>query len=605
MRSFLRLLGMAKRHLPWMALALASMVVVAGATVFAFNLVRPIYDHVLRAPAPSDETPAVPTVGLVRALDSMTGRAEARIRRSVNDSRITILALAFIALVVKNLGAFLARFASARFGLAGVRDVRNRLFESLLAQSPAYFRAAATPVMVARATHDAQLIREALAERLGDAVQDVLMLVVLLVYLLSLDLELTLVTAVVAPLLFFPVVHFSRRLRDRARQAQQRTGEMAVVLDESVRGLRVVQIYGMESFLGDRFRRANQRQFLASLGARVIQAANAPVMEIVGGAAALAITAYASSRISGGDMSLGDFSAYLLAAYAAYNPLKRLNKFNLALQQAEVAAERIFEVIDAPVEIRDKIGAREVCDVGAGLRLESVVFAYEPGRPVLRGVDLEIRRGSTVALVGPSGAGKSTIAQLIPRFWDVLGGAVLVGGDDVRDLRLSSLRGLIGLVTQETILFNDTVRSNITCGRADASASRVEEAARAADAHGFISDLPQGYDTMIGESGMSLSGGQRQRLAIARAVFKDPPILILDEATSALDPESEISVQGALDRLMRDRTTLVIAHRLATVRRADLVAVLVDGRIVERGTHDHLTACGGIYRRMVEMQELS
>ena len=267
-----------------------------------------------------------------------------------------------------------------------------------------------------------------------------------------------------------------------------------------------------------------------------------------------------------------------------------------------MAAERIFEVIDAPVEIRDKIGAHEVGDLGAGLRFESVVFAYEPGRPVLRGVDLEIRRGSTVALVGPSGAGKSTIAQLIPRFWDVLGGVVLVGGDDVRDLRLSSLRSLIGLVTQETILFNDTVRSNITCGRADASASRLEEAARAADAHGFICDLPQGYDTMIGESGMSLSGGQRQRLAIARAVFKDPPILILDEATSALDPESEIAVQGALDRLMRDRTTLVIAHRLATVLRADLIHVVEGGRVIESGSHRELVRADGAYARLYRLQ---
>jgi subfamily B ATP-binding cassette protein MsbA len=361
----------------------------------------------------------------------------------------------------------------------------------------------------------------------------------------------------------------------------------------------------MGDFMADRFRLANQRQFLAGLSARAIQAANAPVMEVLGAFTALAVIAYAASQITAGGMTLGDFSAFVLGAYALYNPLKRLNKFNLVLQPAVVAAGRILEIIDAPVAVSERPGARALTELGDGVRFENVGFAYRRDQWVLRGFELHLPQGSTVALVGASGAGKSTAVQLIPRFFDVQEGAVWVGDHDVRDLTLASLRAQIGLVTQEPLLFNDTVRTNIVCGREGISGDAVEAAATAADADEFIRDLPAGYDTVIGEGGVKLSGGQRQRLAIARAVLQDPPILILDEATSALDPESETMIQRALDRFTRDRTTLVIAHRLATIRRADVIAVLADGRVAEMGNHDELVAAGGLYRRMVEMQELS
>ena len=604
MREFLRVLGMAKRHGAWMLLALVSMAVVAGATVFTFNLVRPIYDRVLQPLPVEDGAVEIPAPGLVGVLDSVAARAEKRLRNRVGDSRIAILALAMLAVLLKNAFAFLARFAMARFGLATVRDLRNRLFDALLAQSPSFFHGVPSAVLVSRATNDVQLIREALAERFGDLVQDGLTVVVLLVYLLSLDFQLALAVMVLTPLLLVPVVHFSRRLRTRARQAQEQTGELATVLDETVRGIRVVQTFGMTRFMADRFRKSSERQFIASLGARAIQAANGPVMEVVGTAAALGLIAFASAQIAGGRMTLGDFSAFFVGVYGAYNPLKRLNKFNLALQQAAVAAERVLEVIDSPVEIRDRPGAVKLGDIGDGVLLEGVGFRYPDREWVLRDLDLDLPRGRTVALVGASGVGKSTIALLIPRFWDVQEGTVRVGGSDVRDLRLASLRARIGLVTQETILFNDTVHSNITCGRDDLTPETVVSAARGANAHDFICALPRGYNTVIGEAGLKLSGGQRQRLAIARALLKDPPILILDEATSALDPESELAVRGALDRLMRNRTTLVIAHRLATVRRADLIAVVAGGRVVERGKYEELLAAGGDFSRIVEMQEL-
>jgi subfamily B ATP-binding cassette protein MsbA len=584
---------------------MASMVVVAVTTVFAFNLVRPIFDQVLRSSSTAGASLELPASGMVAAIDFFAERAVQALRGWVGQSRAAILVLALLTIVVKNLFAFLARFASARFGLATIRDLRNLFFDALLRQTPAYFHDRPIASLVSKATNDFQLLREALAERLGDVAQDFVTVPVILFYLVSLDIRLTLAMALAAPLLFAPVLYSSRRLRARALQAQERTDDIAVLIDETVRGIRVVQTFGMGEFMAKRFRLANQRQFLAGLSGRAIQAVNAPVMEVLGAFAALAVIAYAASQITDGGMTLGDFSAFVLGAYALYNPLKRLNKFNLILQPAVVAAGRILKIIDAPVTVCERPGARALSGRRVGVRFENVGFAYRRGQWVLRGFELDLSQGSTVALVGSSGAGKSTVVQLIPRFFDVQEGSVWVGGYDVRDLTLASLRAQIGLVTQEPLLFDDTVRTNIVCGREGISADAVEAAATAADADEFIRALPAGYDTVIGEGGAKLSGGQRQRLAIARAVLQNPPILIFDEATSALDPESETTIQQALDRFSSDRTILVVAHRLATIRRSDVIVVLAGGRVTEMGNHDELVAAGGLYRRMVEMQELS
>jgi subfamily B ATP-binding cassette protein MsbA len=603
MKDFLRVLRLSKRHAAWMLLAAVSMVIAGIATVFAFNLARPIFDQILR-PVPAEESVLeIPETGMVAVLDRAVARAEDLLQGWIGRHRTAILALALLAIVVKNFFAFVARFASARFGLATIRDLRIEFFDSLLVQSPGYFFDRSTAALVSRAVNDLQLLREALAERLGDVAQDLVTVPLIVVYLLSLDLRMTLATAVAVPVLFAPVVYLSRRLRDRARQAQERTGEVATVIDETVRGIRVVQNFAMADFMAKRFRQANQQQYAAHLAARAIQAANAPAMEVVGVFAAMAVVSYAALNMTAGAMTLGDFSAFVLGAYAIYSPLKRLNKFNLVVQQAAVASSRVFEVIDAPVAVRERPGARPLTEIGNGIRFEGVGFSYRPDSWVLRSFDLNIPSGSTVALVGPSGAGKSTVAQLILRFFDVQEGAVRIGDLDVRDLELASLRSQIGLVTQETLLFNDTVRTNILCGR-NVSDQSMEAAARAADADTFIRGLPDEYETVIGESGVTLSGGQRQRLAIARALLMNPPMVILDEATSALDPESEAQIQQTLDRFAGRRTTLVIAHRLATIRRADAIAVFAEGRIAELGTHDELTAAGSLYRRMVEMQEL-
>jgi subfamily B ATP-binding cassette protein MsbA len=604
MTDFLRVLKVARRHAPWLVLAVLSMVLVSAATVFAYNLIRPIYDELLDPTAEVAERVAS-TGAMVGWLDQLADRATEWLRARLESHRGSLLLLLLLAIVAKNGFGFLARYAGARLGLATVRDLRNMIFDALLGQSPGYFHRSSTGVLVSRVVNDVQLVNEAVAERLGDLLQDVLILIVLVAYLYSLDLRLALATTVVAPLLLAPVVYLSRRLRRRSREAQERMAELATALDETVRGIRIVQAFDGQHFKRERFRSASERHFRSSLKARAIQAANAPIMELVGTAAAAALIAYASIQIAEGLMTLGDFSAFLIATYGAYNPIKRLNKFNLALQQAVVASERVYDVIDAPVAVQDRPGSIRLEGIGDGIRFDNVSFAYEHDRWVLRDFDLEVPVGRRVAVVGPSGAGKTTVAQLIPRFWDVQRGVVTIDGHDVREVRLASLRAQIGLVTQETVLFADSVRANIAFGRDRASEEEVEAAARAARAHGFVRALPEGYDTLIGEGGARLSGGQRQRLAIARALLRDAPVLILDEATSALDPPEERLIQKALDELMRGRTTLIIAHRLSTVRKADTIVVMDEGRVVQMGTHDELIAADGLYRKLVEADEIT
>jgi subfamily B ATP-binding cassette protein MsbA len=618
MRAFRRLLRYVKPHIAWALAAVAGMIGVAVASVFMVFLLSPLLDEVLSgrggAAGPSAGAPTavgkltvpkLPEVGIVKEMRAWFEEGKSALRRHLPSDAVAILLLGFFAVLVKNVFLYLGHYSLFRAGLATVKDLRDRLMDSLIAQTAGYYQRQPSAVLMSRVTNDVEQINNAISDRLADLLQDFFAVIGFLILVFSLNFRLALVTFLLAPVLLGPIVHFTRRLRHRSHQSQERLGDMNAVVDEVLKGYRVVQAFGMQAFESGRFRDATRRHFRANLKARKIYALTAPVVEVLGAGGVLVLMWYAKQLIDSGVMTLGTLIAFLVGLYSLYNPIKRLNKTNMAIQAAIAASERVFKVIDEPVEIKDRPGARNLQGVHEGIRFEGVSFAYEPEKPVLRDFALDLPAGRAVALVGPSGAGKSTVAQLLPRFWDVQSGRVTIDGVDIRDLELRSLRGNLGLVTQETVLFNTTVRANIAYGQERVDEARLHACARAAFAEEFILEFPNGFDTMIGEAGVRLSGGQRQRLAVARALYKDPPILILDEATSALDAEAEGIVQRALENLMRGRTTLVIAHRLATVRNADIIAVMEEGRVVEQGTHAGLLASGGVYARLANMQGIT
>ncbi|HWC65660.1 MAG TPA: ABC transporter ATP-binding protein, partial [Thermoanaerobaculia bacterium] len=471
----------------------------------------------------------------------------------------------------------------------------------LVRQSARLYSQGTTGDLMSRLLGDVELIQGAFGTRIADLFQGVLTIVVMLVYVLSLNATLTFFALVVAPLLLWPIVEISRRLGKTTFTSRERMGAIGEILQETIRGHRIVKTYGMEDFESRRFREANQRYFRVNLKSIRIQALSSPLMEVLSGTGLTLLFVYAARRIAAGAMTAGDFLSFLIALMTMYGPIKNVTKVNLSIQQAIASASRIFDLMDRVNEIVEAPGAPALAPIARGIRFEDVSFRYGEAE-VLRGVTFEIPAGRTVALVGPSGAGKTTLANLLPRLYDPTGGRITIDGADIRGVTLSSLRAQMALVTQEMLLFNGTARSNIAYGREDAPPEAVAEAARRARADEFLRRLPQGYDTPVGEDAGRLSGGQRQRLSIARAFFKGAPILILDEATSQLDAESEAAVAEALTTLMAGKTTLVIAHRLSTVRRADRIVVLDAGKVVEEGSHAELIARGGLYRRLYEMQ---
>jgi subfamily B ATP-binding cassette protein MsbA len=511
---------------------------------------------------------------------------------------LTVLLLVF---VIRALTSFTSEYSFQKVGLSTVRDLRNQLYERIIHQSHRFFAQRSTGEMVSRVVSDADAIQAAVSTRMGDLLQESITLVGLIIYVFIKNPVLALVSFVGAPLIITPVVQFGKRLRKTTHKSQERMAEIATLLEETIRGVRIVKAFTMEPFEISRFQEATRKHLGWNLRAQRVQALTSPVMELLAGVSMIALFAYAQSRIAAGALTGGEFASFLTALALMYAPIKKLNKVNLSLNTALSAAERVFSMLDVPNEVQEKPDARELKTVGSGIRYENVTFGYGES-PVLRNVEMTVAPGEIVAIVGGSGAGKSTFVNLLPRFYDVSEGRITIDGVDLRDATLKSLRRLMGFVTQEVVLFNDTVRNNIAYGRSDVDHEQVVAAAKAANAHDFIMNLPKGYDSIIGESGVLLSGGQRQRLAIARALFKDPPILILDEATSALDTESERLVQQALEHLMRGRTTLVIAHRLSTVRSAHKIIVLDRGEIVESGNHEELLRQRGVYRKLYDLQ---
>ncbi|MGD9762987.1 MAG: lipid A export permease/ATP-binding protein MsbA [Candidatus Binatia bacterium] len=493
--------------------------------------------------------------------------------------------------------AFLSDYVSNRI----IHDLRNALNGHIQELSLGFFHRQSTGALLSRMTSDVQLVGTALTGSAASLLKDGVSLVVLMAVAFYQDWLLALIGFVVFPASVLPVVRLSKRMRAHSRRLQGTLGLLSALLQETVQGSRVVKAFNMQEYEKARFAAESRRLLGTAMRVVRIRAATTPMMEILAAFGIAGVVWYGGYSVIVGGRTQGSFLAFLTALFLLYDPFKGIGRTNSTLQQGLAAAARVFEVLDTRPEVADRAGARELAPMREGIAFESVSFRYD-AEPVLRDIDLALRRGEIVALVGPSGGGKSTLADLLLRFYDVQGGAIRIDGVDIRDVTQTSLRAQIALVTQHTFLFNDTVKNNIAYGSIEQPMEAIVAAARAAYAHDFITELPQGYDTPIGELGLRLSGGQRQRIAIARALLKNAPILVLDEATSALDNESERLVQQALDTLMRGRTTLVIAHRLSTVRNADRIIVLVRGEIAEQGTHDELLARNGDYRRLHDLQ---
>ena len=521
----------------------------------------------------------------------------------------TIVAYAFVAsTVLKGIcdyaGTYLVNYA----GYGMITDLRNHLYDSILRRSAAFFQRHTTGTLVSTIVTDIERVQYAVSSVLAEFLQQLFTFIFTAVVVVLLGRNLAWLLLLFVPFIIYSASKIGGRVRHTTRRGQDKLADIQNILHETITGNRIVKAFSMESWEIARFRKAAARLFRANLRSVGASAVSSPLMDLFGAVAIALLLLLGREQIVHGVMTPGIFVAFIVAVFKLYDPVRKFALFNNNFQQALGASSEIFKFMDTQDEVREKPGAKTLPGFSGSIRFEAAYFSYAvdagDSRDVLSNISLEVKRGEVLAVVGSSGAGKSTLVHLIPRFFDVTAGSLMIDGRDVRDVTLASLRAQIGVVTQETVLFNDTLRNNIAYGQPGISQKEVESAARAALAHDFIMQLPAGYDTAIGERGVRLSGGERQRIAIARALLKNAPILILDEATSALDSESEALVQSALHNLMTGRTVVVIAHRLSTVRRADRIVVLENGTIADIGSHDELMKKLGTYRRLYDLQFL-
>ena len=570
MNTYKRLLMYAKPYIPRFLLAVVCIVLAAAANLYVPWVVKDVIDEVL---------------------------AERNLLM-LNSIAIGIVVVFFFRGIFFYGQTYLMSYIAQKI----IIDIREVLYRHLQKLSLAYYEKRKTGTIMSYITNDVAALQTALVDSMVELVTEGAILIGSLGTMFYLHWKLSLLTLVTMPIIAQAMKIFGKRLKQTSFIMQERIADITSVLQEAISSVRVVESFVREDYEIERFKKENYSNFSAQMKNTQIMATLTPVVEFLAAIGVMVIIWYGGLEVINGNLTAGALMAFLIYAVNLANPIKRLSRVFGNIQKAMAAAERVFEVLDTVPEIADKPNAKPLATIDGKVSFKNVSFSYKEGETALDDISLEVNAGQMVAIVGPSGAGKTTIANLLPRFYDPTAGAILVDDTDIREITMHSLREQIGIVPQETVLFNGTVYENILYGDLNASKEEVIDATKAANAHDFVSAMPDGYETQIGERGSSLSGGQRQRLAIARAILKNPRILILDEATSALDTESEKLVQAALDKLMIGRTSFVIAHRLSTVLKANMILVMEKGKIVERGTHEELLALGGLYSSLYQIQ---
>lgn len=601
MRDLARLLRYAKPYWPALSVSVVLMAIAGAAHAMTALLIQPIFDRIL-----DPNNPNTPVLLTRLPIWDRPLYLHEIIPLPLADVWMLVAAGIIIVFLVRGIADYIGNYLVNYAGFSAVTDLRQEVFSNVVRQDAAFFESHTTGRLMSSIMSDVDKIQQATSHLLADWLRQMFSATALLWVVMQRDWKLAVVSLTILPFVFVPTVRIGRKLRRATRKAQDNAADLSQILQETLSGHQVVKSFGAESIESERFHKASLQLKSSNLRYVAQQALASPLIEFFGAVTIVFLLTYARNQIKAGLMTTGEFTSFVIALLMLYEPVKRLTGIHNIFQQALGASQKVWEYLDRDQLVKDKAGAAALDGFRQEVVFDRVIFHY-PNAPEgfsLRDISLSVKAGEVVALVGPSGAGKSTLAGLLARFYDPQSGSIRVDGQDIRDVTVASLRQQIGIVAQDTFLFNDTVANNIRYGRPAASDEEVRESARNALAEEFILRLPDGFDTVIGERGTKLSGGQRQRIAIARGLLKNAPILVLDEATSHLDTESEMLVQRALSNLINGRTVIVIAHRLSTIRRADKIVVLDHGRIVETGSHEQLAQSGGVYQRLHELQFL-